>query len=310
MPDVYRRHIPWRPFSDDEPRPLGRHVEHDPTSRRFAYEPRTAGKRDPVRHACSISILDQGTLGSCTGNAGTADLASDPTLVGPVVALTLDEPFARVLYSDAEILDGGKGLPDEDEGSTGLSIAKVLVKRELISGYQHTFDVEAFLDALQDRPCMVGAEWRTNMDHPDAHGVITFGGTIRGGHEFLADEFVPTGHPLEDGSTAAVDMVGFRNSWGTAFGYRGRFYMAVTEVTKMLKSDGDVTVLVPATSPAPTPAPVPSGVMPRFLDDDPDLAAKVARSAARYAPQSPDQVDLWLQHICRQHYRMPDVDAD
>jgi hypothetical protein len=57
---------------------LGRHVEHDPRSRKFGAAPeRMSGTRDYVLHRRHGQILDQGDLGSCTGNALTGAANTD-----------------------------------------------------------------------------------------------------------------------------------------------------------------------------------------------------------------------------------------
>src|SRR5690242_16937314 len=108
--------------------PLGRHVEHDPRSLAFAHPvlPRTAIKS--VSWTRRIPILDQGSLGSCTGNAATGALGTDSagrtattsvTISATGAAAshglfaagvhTLDEDFAVALYSLATILDSFSG---------------------------------------------------------------------------------------------------------------------------------------------------------------------------------------------------------
>jgi hypothetical protein len=85
----------------------------------------------------------------------------------------LDEAEAQSIYSDAEILDGGAGLPTEDEGSTGLSVAKVAHRRGLISGYRHATSVDEAHGALQAGPFIIGTDWLTGMDSPRLDGTVT-----------------------------------------------------------------------------------------------------------------------------------------
>ena len=61
----YRERIPTAPGI---PFPLGRHINHDPESRRYAY-PETDRVLQSVRWPRRTPVLDQGNLGSCTGNA-------------------------------------------------------------------------------------------------------------------------------------------------------------------------------------------------------------------------------------------------
>src|SRR6478609_1006417 len=60
-----------------------------------------------------LPVLDQGELGSCTGNAGTGALGTQPfyDAVGGVLPATAAaaEEFAVQLYSDATVVDGYPG---------------------------------------------------------------------------------------------------------------------------------------------------------------------------------------------------------
>src|SRR5450631_3388497 len=69
-----------------------------------------------------LAILDQGQLGSCTGNAGTGALGTQPlydaagkSVLPAVTDAAAAEKFAVSLYSDATVADGypGKYPPDD-----------------------------------------------------------------------------------------------------------------------------------------------------------------------------------------------------
>ena len=90
-----------------------------------------------------LAILDQGQLGSCTGNAGTGALGTQPLYdaVGKPVLPANDavaaEQFAVQLYADATVADGYPGTyPPDDTGSSGLAVCKVLKARGVVSGYR------------------------------------------------------------------------------------------------------------------------------------------------------------------------------
>lgn len=253
---------------------LGRHVEHDDRSRTFAFQApaKLAGQHlQPVRHQRFIPVLDQGDLGSCTGNAGEGVAGTGPlfqaitatTAARPGPDATADEAQAVALYSAATQLDGipGAYLPD-DTGSTGLAVAKAMVKAGLIAGYQHTFTLVDALTALQMLPLIVGMNWYTSFDQPGPDGVVTLakGATVRGGHELVADEL-------------DVDrrLVGFTNSWSAGWGpIGGRFYLGWADFERLLGEQADVTIPVPLTQQPPQPGPAPVG------PDDVDRALWVA----------------------------------
>lgn len=233
---------------------LKRHVHHDSMSRLYPF-PTDGLMIQTVRHQRHGAVLDQGNLGSCTGNAGIGDLMTDPcagTTNSP--RYTLDETGAVNLYSDATAVDSYPGqYPPDDTGSDGLTIAKVLQKTGLISGYQHTFTLDDALKALSQYPLMVGTNWMNSMFNPDSNGMLTvdMGSGVAGGHEYVVDEY-----------DATRDVVGMTNSWGSGWGQAGRAYMKADDLGALLDQQGDVIVLLPLSVPAPTPTPTPPGPTP------------------------------------------------
>lgn len=226
---------------------LGRHILHDPRSLAYRTAPAAPASLTWTRYT---PILDQAATSSCTGNAlvgalGTGPLYSALKGGGLLSGNPLDEAEARSIYSDAEILDGGAGLPTEDEGSTGLSVAKVAQRRGLISGYRHAMSVDEAHGALQAGPFIIGTDWLTGMDSPRTDGTVDVSGSSRGGHEYLCREYDLT-----------RDLWWFDNSWGRSFGVAGRFAYDTPGLQTLLSRQGDVTALVPLSQPAPTPGPI------------------------------------------------------
>ena len=242
---------------------LARHVRHDSESRRYPFD--TAGLTlVSTKHTRRIPVLDQGNLGSCTGNAGIGCLGTDPfyeTIVpggvpaGAAVRLgallyALDEAGAVQLYSDATKADDYPGqYPPDDTGSDGLTTAKVLTKAGEISGYQHTFTLQVALLVLTVTPWITGVSWYDGMFDPDPDGRVRPTGSVAGGHEFVADEL-----------DVDAQAVWFTNSWGPGWGVTrdgrpGRFYMSWDDFGVLLADQGDVTVFTPLTAPTPTPVP-------------------------------------------------------
>ena len=257
--------------STDGEHPLGRHVNHDPRSRAYAHLS-TGRTLQSVRHTRHVPVFDQGNLGSCTGNALTGALASDPLFAGLPQGTTLDEDKAVEIYSAATKIDPYDGeYPPDDTGSDGLSVAKVAQSLGLISGYRHAFSLADALDALQDGPVITGVEWFAGFDRPSA--------TAR---SRSAARCAAATRSWSTSTTPRTGKIGLTNSWGDGWGVDGRFHMTAATWGTLLDRQGDVTILVPATAPAPTPDPTPD--VPdsaSFLNADPVVAARVARAAAR-----------------------------
>lgn len=267
----------------DAPFRLGRHIEHDPRSLRYAHGvlPQSAVKS--VEWTRRIPVLDQGRLGSCTGNAATGLLGTDSAgrtatttvTIGAAGAAashglftagehTLDETFAVKLYSLATILDGISGqYPPTDTGSTGIGVAKALRALGLASGYTHAFSIAALNSSLQTGPVLIGITWYNSMFDPKSDGqiVVDPSSGVAGGHELELNAF--------DASTGEYRVP---NSWNTSWGKNGYGYFTTAALTSLLSQQGDVTVpsLVPAPQPAPTPVPTP--------DPDDAVLAKAART--------------------------------
>jgi hypothetical protein len=179
-----------------------------------------------------LAILDQGKLGSCTGNAGTGALGTQPlykaagkSVLPSVTDAVAAEKFAVTLYSDSTVVDGYPGTyPPDDTGSSGLAICKVLKSRGTIKSYRHARSAYGFLRLLQAGPVLQGMPWYNAFFEPDKAGFIdaksTWSGSgVAGGHEVEA-----VGVEI-DAKDAFNSVIIYANSWGTGWGDAGYFRM-------------------------------------------------------------------------------------
>lgn len=211
------------------PFPLGRKVQHDPRSLNF-----------PARTELPVitktwrrygGVLDQGALGSCTGNAAAQALNHLPLRTKGVVRRESD---AVRFYGRATVLDQWPGVyPPDDTGSSGLAVAKALQEEGLISRYEHAFGLEHGLSVLMEAPLLVGSNWYSDMFYPDAKGVVRPTGSDVGGHEYLWI-----------GADMPSRTVHFLNSWSDLWGDRGRFHMSFESFQTLLDQQGDLIRLV------------------------------------------------------------------
>lgn len=214
--------------NDDRPR-LGRHIYRDPASLNFMVEAGPAPRRlASAHHHRTLPILDQGRLGSCTGNAVTGLLGTHPfwDAVGhdelgdgdPLNA----EDYAVKVYSDATRIDGFAGVWEPDDtGSTGLAVCKVIHRRGLISSYRWARSATGFARLLQDGPVLLGTVWLEEFFEPDADGFVDSGdlsSPVAGGHE-IEVVGIELADPVEDSVLIAA------NSWGDGWGDAGFFRM-------------------------------------------------------------------------------------
>ena len=225
---------------------LGRHVNHDPQSRRYPIREDERAVTS-ISHPRHVPYFDQGNLGSCVPNAGLGCLGTGLFhalfLAMAAHPYTLDEPGAVEAYRDVTRADPFPGAWEPDDtGSDGLSLAKLFLRLGLIAGYEHAFTLAQGLAGLMKRPQITGVNWYDGMDRPDGESIVHPTGRLRGGHEV-----VWASHDEARG------LEGFDQSWA---GWT-RFYIPTEEYEALLDQDGDVTSFVPLTAPAPVPEPVP-----------------------------------------------------
>jgi hypothetical protein len=226
-------------YEPTDPR-LGRHMELDSRSTQYGVSLQEQAAK-PVNQdwASPIPIMDQGQLGSCTGNAGTRFIAwkyrdnlSAVTLSGKNLGqdATADEQFAVELYHEATVNDGFSGTyPPDDTGSSGLGVMRSFKKAKLVTSYVHAFSLRSLVAMLQKGPYIQGMPWYNAFFEPDSNGFIDSNPNwqpsgVAGGHEIFC-----RGVELLSGwsfDTAPEKIVlNYDNSWNTSWGDHGSFRM-------------------------------------------------------------------------------------
>ena len=226
-------------------KPLGRHVNWDPRSRRFLVG-QPSGALRTVLYQRTVPAFDQGDIGSCVGNATIGLCATEPLLSAlPKGHAALDEVLAQKAYSLATTYDDitGTWRPD-DTGSDGLSGAKAAKTLGFSSGYLHATNLQAMQNAMQTTSVMIGISWHEAMDRPASDGLVSIKGAVRGGHEVQA-----IGMDVDTKEFLCV------NSLGPDWGFNGRFKIKFGDMDELLHDQGDCTQLLPLTAPPPQPGP-------------------------------------------------------
>lgn len=207
-------------------KPLGRHIHHR-TLHAVRANPVVSPDLKTTYHQRLVPVFDQGNLSSCTGNASVGACSTAP------FSNKGDEAEAISIYSFATELDPSNGVfPPNDVGSTGNDVARACYLRGLCKGWYSLYTLADVLWALQIRPGITGISWLTDCDNPDANGLVSYSGTVRGGHEI---ELV--------GLDVEKKLIWMCNSWGPSWGKNGYFCMSWADYEKALADNGDATFL-------------------------------------------------------------------
>lgn len=224
---------------------LGRNVHHDSRSLNYEHVPRDAKpKGKNTFWSSGTGPLNQGHIGSCTGNATAQWLNTDFANSTRQLAHKgkyLTEADALKIYSLGTQLDTAPGTyPPQDTGCDGVSVAKAAVKLGYLDKYTHTFSFAALQATVETTPTICGTLWTNTMFKP-TNGLVKVGrlveSNVAGGHEYLCCGIDWTEYALL-----------FRNSWGDQNAWvgckpGGYFAIGFTDYQNLLAHQGDVTVL-------------------------------------------------------------------
>src|ERR1044072_7987713 len=154
-------------------------------------------------------------------------------------ALALHLQLAHALQ---QLLTNGKStmdLPiDSSKPQSRLILLQAGMKAGVKLGYSTSsywaFGIDDVIDCIvRQGPILLGISWFESMSNPDSDGFIPvdFGGSSSG-HCIMANGYWPR-HP------DFGDVIVLTNTWGSDWGLRGRGYIHVSALGRLLQMDGE-----------------------------------------------------------------------
>lgn len=187
-------------------------------------------RRLTVRHWNIPGILDQGSKPHCVGFSVFNYLRASPIRNKPQF-----QPID--IYNNAQLLDEWPGT--NYDGTSVRGAFKWLHKQGFVSEYlwaTSAHDVMAHL--LVAGPVCLGTTWHQAMDKPGKGNYIWPEGESVGGHAYLAIG-ADSSRRNPDGSKGAIRIA---NSWGESWGDKGRCWISVDSLDRILTDFGEACV--------------------------------------------------------------------
>lgn len=206
---------------------LGRRHAPDERDRQFMLaRPAEAAGVEKRYWITTGAAYDQGRTSQCVSYAWQRFLTTNPIKNKPL-------PFAE-FYAECQRNDEWPG--EDYDGTSVRAGAKIMRARGLVGEYRWCWDVEtALAHLLAVGPLVLGTEWTTSMFSPDKHGHIRPDGQVVGGHAYVATG-ANRARRNPDGTVGAVRIV---NSWGPDWGTRGRAWISLEHMDRLIRARGE-----------------------------------------------------------------------
>lgn len=194
------------------------------------------------RHYWSGPILDQGNTGTCVAHGWTAKVNAAPIM--QKMALTPYDFYRRIVQVDEWADNDYEATAPDSDLQSGTSVragAKTLVTLGYAKSYlwaESAADVRAWILAGFGG-VVIGVNWYTGMMSTDGEGFLTVSGRPEGGHCVYLNGY--NDKVRHNGRTVAAARG--QNSWGKDWGQKGRFWIDVDSLQRLIAEDGECCAL-------------------------------------------------------------------
>jgi hypothetical protein len=201
-----------------------------------------AGTELPTRKTWRINgtSLDQGTTQTCVGHAWRNFLRCAPIRTEKKGPSAFDIYRGAVAVDEWDDNDNEATLPDDDPRmASGTSVragAKVVMQKGRLKSYLWAFALQPAVEwVLTQGPVVLGTDWWSSFDQPDAEGIVQISPRARvvGGHAFLWR-----------GVDTKRALALCTNSWGDDWGISGEFRIPFRDLERLIADDGEVCTAV------------------------------------------------------------------
>jgi hypothetical protein len=164
-----------------------------------------------------LTEWDQGSTGSCTGNASDQMICTAPF---PLVLSRCNEDTSRTIYENGTCVDNGCSIPctcssctrafcpttnANDTGSQGSSVFAYLIKMGWVKGNSVVNSTDGLALGLLKSSCIIGIDYGNSMMSTTANGQI----------KYIKSQGIAGGHELNLIAWDALNSrFWVRNSWG------------------------------------------------------------------------------------------------
>jgi hypothetical protein len=219
---------------------LGRRLDPDDRDRGYLMRrllPDVRAVSLPTRKTWPIAAtaLDQGNTGTCVGHGWRNFLRCAPLRTSTAHPSAFDVYRSAVLLDPWSDNDDESTLPDGDRRlDSGTSVragAQALSKAGHLASYVWAFSLQPAVEWVLTRgPVVLGVNWYSTFQRPDAEGIVRLTPTSRllGGHAFLWR-----------GADTARALAKCSNSWGDLFGVSGDFWIPFRDLERLIAEDGE-----------------------------------------------------------------------